>query len=149
MRSKLFLMMLLMGASVSPLHGQEKPNASASPSPTTTAAPSSDGNNAPLTPDELREAILRIEYGILAGKEADLLKRSMAERDTLSQREKDIAARELQTEKDRTALANQKADIEKARGDFYEGAFKSVTKGTSVGCKIARVFTLGLAKCGR
>ncbi len=105
--------------------------------------------NSPLGTDELREGILRIEQGVLAAKEADLLRKSMADRDTLSQRERDIAARELETEKQRTELAQQKADIEKSRGDFYENAFKTVTKKTSGLCHVARVFTLGLARCGR
>lgn len=85
----------------------------------------------------------------MAGKEADLLRRSMSDRNALAERERAIAARELETEKQRTELAQQKADIEKARGDFYENAFKTVTKTTSGWCQIARVFTLGLAKCGR
>lgn len=106
-------------------------------------------NSAPLTPDELREGILRIEQGILAAKEADLLRKSMADRDTLSQRERVVADRELDLEKQRTQLAQQTAAVEKSRGDFYENAFKAVTKKTSFGCKVARVFTLGLAKCGR
>ncbi len=105
--------------------------------------------NAPLSPDEIREAILRIEQGILAGKEAELLRKSIADRDALSERERAIAARELETEKQRTDLAQQKADAEKTRGDFYENAFKTVTKKTSSWCQVARVFTLGLARCGR
>ncbi len=105
--------------------------------------------NAPLTADELREGILRIEQGVLAAKEADLLRKSMADRDALSDRERAIATRELETEKQRTELAEQKAGLEKTRGDFYENAFKVVTKKTSGWCQVARVFTIGLARCGR
>ena len=132
MKSNLFRTILLMAVFGLRLNAQDPPSA-----------------NAPLTTDELREGILRIEQGILAGKEADLLKKSIADRDALAERERAIAERELQAEKDRTELANQKATIEKERGDFYENAFKTVSKGTSGWCKAARVFTLGLARCGR
>jgi hypothetical protein len=132
MKFKPFLITLLILVFAKPSLTQELPNA-----------------NAPLTTDELREGILRIEEGVLAAKAAELLRKSMADRDALSERERALAMRELETEKQRTELAQQKADIEKARGDFYESAFNTVTKKTSGWCHVARVFTLGLAHCGR
>lgn len=105
--------------------------------------------NAPLTADELREGILRIEQGILSAKEAAMLKQSIVDREALSQRERELSVRELDTERQRTDIANQRADVEHTRAEFYKNAFKTVSKGTSMKCKLARVFTLGLAKCGR
>lgn len=97
----------------------------------------------------MREGVLRIEQGILSAKEAELLRKSIADREALAERERAIAARELETEKQRTGIAEEKVLIEKTRGDFYENAFKTVTKKTSSWCKVAQVFTLGLARCGR
>jgi len=102
-----------------------------------------------LTPDELREGILRIEQGILSSKESELLRKSINDREALAERERALAVRELDVEKERTAVATQTAMVEKERGDFYENAFKTVSKGTGGWCKVARVFTLGLSHCGR
>lgn len=132
MKFRLFLMMLLMAGLGNRLNGQEIPN-----------------SNAPLTANELREGILRIEQGILSAKEAAMLKQSIADREALAQRERELAVRELDTERQRTDIANQRADVERTRAEFYENAFKTVSKGTSMKCKLARVFTLGLTRCGR
>lgn len=132
MKSRIFLIALSMLVFGSVCNAQEPPN-----------------SNAPLSTDDLREGIIRIEQGILAGKEADLLRRTMVDRDALADRERAIAARELETEKMRTELERQQVEVEKTRGDFYENAFRTVTKKTSALCHIAKVFTLGLAKCGR
>jgi len=105
--------------------------------------------NRPLTPDELREATFRIEQGILSAREADLLRQTLNSQLQLIDRERDLATRELTLERERTSLANQAAAIQKDRADFYEQAFKTVSKTTSSWCKVARVFTMGLAKCGR
>jgi len=59
----------------------------------------------------------------------------------LDEREREISRKELQQERDKTALANERAT-------FYEQAFKSVTrKPGGFGCGLARVFTLGLYRC--
>ncbi len=118
--------------------------AQSSPSP---AVPSS--NQTALSPDEIREGILRIEQGILSAREAALLRKAIIDQEGLAERERAIASRELEAERQRAALESQRAETEKARGDFYENAFKTVTKKTSTMCHIARVFTLGLARCGR
>lgn len=102
-----------------------------------------------MTADEIRDAILRIEQGILAGREADLLRRAVADHEVLADRERAVAARELEAERQRTALEAQRADTEKTRGDFYEAAFRTVAKKTSTMCRLARAVTLGLARCGR
>lgn len=132
MRFTICLTLLLMLGSALPSIAQELPNA-----------------NAPLSPDELREGILRIEQGILSAKESDLLRRSIADREALAERERALAARELDTEKQRTGIAEEKAAVEKVRGDFYEQAFTTATQKTSFGCRVKRILTLGLAKCGK
>lgn len=107
--------------------------------------PSQD--QSPLTPDEIREGALRIEQLILARREAELLKQALTREQELAERERQLAERELSTEKQRSELASKETSIQKDRADFYEMAFKEATKGRSFGCKLAKVLTIGLAKC--
>lgn len=73
----------------------------------------------------------------------DALKRA----EELAARERDIATRELETEKARTALAQKEAADQKERADFYAESFKQTTKGKGFGCVLKKVFTIGLAPC--
>lgn len=62
-------------------------------------------------------------------------------RDTeLDARERELSKKELEQEQAKTALANEKAK-------FYKDAYEAVTQGRSTGCWIAKIFTLGIARC--
>jgi hypothetical protein len=62
-------------------------------------------------------------------------------------REKANYERSLELERQATAIAEKERDLNKDRAAFYEQAFKSVTKKPGVLCRLARFFTLGIARC--
>lgn len=109
--------------------------------------PSEPASQIPLSPEEIREGALRVEELILAWKETELLHEAMAKEQEFAERERQLAARELDAEKQRTAIAEKETAIQKDKAIFYEQAFKEATKGRSFGCVIAKVFTIGLARC--
>lgn len=73
----------------------------------------------------------------------DFVKRE-TEADT---RERDLAARALELEKQATALAQKERDLQKERADLYESLYKTITKKPGFGCVLKRIFSLGLARC--
>ena len=58
----------------------------------------------------------------------------------LDAREREIHKKELEQEKDKTALALEKMQ-------FYKDAYEAVTQGRSTGCWIKKIFSLGIARC--
>jgi len=48
---------------------------------------------------------------------------------------------------EKTGLAEQTAALHKERADMYETLYRAVTRKPSLGCKIARVLTLGMYRC--
>ena len=46
-----------------------------------------------------------------------------------------------------TELARKERDLEAERADLYEQLYKTTTRGPGIGCKIARVLTVGLYRC--
>lgn len=63
------------------------------------------------------------------------------------ERERANMRRALELEQQATTLAQRETVIEKQRADFYEQAFRSVTKQPGFGCLLKRIFTLGFARC--
>lgn len=106
--------MLLMALSA-PLwssYGQEKPPAPA----------------APLSAEEKRELLGRLHDLKVARAELEVLHGHVDADEKQDEREKILAARELELERRATAIAETERDVEKQRADFYEGAFKALTK---------------------
>lgn len=69
-------------------------------------------------------------------------------------RERELAAKEaanadkaLELARQETELVRKELGLEKQRGDFYESAYKTVTKGRSKKCWVAKILTIGLARC--
>ncbi len=62
-------------------------------------------------------------------------------------KEKVLAARALDLERQATALAQKERDLQKERADLYESLYRSVTRKPGLGCRILRVLSLGLARC--
>lgn len=103
--------------------------------------------NSPLTPDEgrvilgqlqdlqvSRSAIKSLEDAIARDAEQD------ARAAATSARELTIAERETDLERERTALALEKATM-------WEQLYRSVTKKPGLGCRILRAVTLGIHRC--
>ena len=104
--------------------------------------------NRPLEPPEIRQVI---DFMIdLDSKNAQMqiLQMQLDQEKAFEQRQNDLAAKELDLEKQAAALAQHQADIEKERADNYQSLFKEATKKIGgFGCSIKKIFTLGLGKC--
>jgi hypothetical protein len=101
----------------------------------------------PLDDSELREILLRLEQLPLAWQENDLLRRALTNASTLDDRERELAAHELEIEKQKTALAEKETAVERERAEFYRQAFERLTKGRGFGCSLKKALTLGLGRC--
>lgn len=71
----------------------------------------------------------------------------MADQEALLIRERELAARELESEKARTALAERETLLERERAEFFRSAMDQLTRGPGFWCRVAKVFTLGLKTC--
>jgi hypothetical protein len=69
------------------------------------------------------------------------------DQDSLHQKEKANSDQALELEKKATELAQKERDLAKDQATFYKDLYQSVTKKTSLKCKIARVLTLGIYRC--
>lgn len=65
----------------------------------------------------------------------------------LYQREREIAQREIGLANKERDLAVKDRDLEKARGDFFEQAYKTVTKKRGFRCFLKKLYTFGLGTC--
>jgi len=73
-------------------------------------------------------------------KEISVLESAIARDKEQDAREQELAVKELDVEKQRTALATEKAEL-------WEQMYKSVTKKPGAGCLILRALTLGVHRC--
>ena len=100
-----------------------------------------------LTTDEGR-LILGQLYELRSARTELEAYREHVERDAeLDIRERENADRALDLERRATIIAERERDLEKDRAETYRALYESVTTGRSWKCKVAKVFTLGLAQC--
>jgi hypothetical protein len=97
-------------------------------------------DNSPLNDDE-RRLILQQLYELRGCREEVKAYQNYSSRDIEQDaREKTNWQRSLDLEKEATRLA-------KERAEFYENAFRSITKKPSVWCWVKRILTLGIHRC--
>ena len=101
----------------------------------------------PLSALELRELVARLAELRIARAKIAVLHGHINARDQIDAREKAFWERSLEIERRGVALAERERDIERTRADFYEGAFKAATKKRSRLCTLAKISTLGIARC--
>ena len=65
----------------------------------------------------------------------------------LSSKERANYERALDIEKQATALAQKERDLAQDKANFYEQAYRTVTKKPGKFCQVVKVITLGLAQC--
>ncbi len=69
-------------------------------------------------------------------------------RDTAEdERERELAAKMIAVEQQAAELARKERDLAIERAELYEQLYRTTGKGPGVGCKIARIFTLGIYRC--
>lgn len=63
-------------------------------------------------------------------------------------KERELAEQRIQIEKDKVALAEKRADIERQRGDMFESLYNATSKKSGgFKCFLKRLFSAGLARC--
>jgi hypothetical protein len=65
----------------------------------------------------------------------------------LDEKERANYERALELEKQATALAEKERDLQKDKAAFYEQSYRTLIKGPGIGCRIAKILTLGIARC--
>ena len=107
-------------------------------SATRLSAQSSD--NSPLNEQELRSVhgyLLELQS---CRKDLTIYEKYIQRENELDVLEKAAAQRALELEKQATAQAKEQAE-------FYKAAYQALSKGPSLGCRVLRVFTLGIHRC--
>jgi hypothetical protein len=103
--------------------------------------------NSPLTPDEGRQVLSQL-YELRSARQTIKIYEQYVSRDTEQDaREKANADRALELERKATALAEKERDLAQDKANYYEQAYRSVTKGPSGWCKFTRVLTFGIRRC--
>jgi hypothetical protein len=104
-------------------------------------------NSLPLNDGEKRQIFGQLNE-LHACREEVRTYRDYVSRDTEQDaREKANANRALDLERQATALAQREWDLERDRANTYEQLYRSVTKKPGIGCRIAKILTLGIVRC--
>jgi hypothetical protein len=101
----------------------------------------------PLTDEEKRQVLgqlleLKTRRSEVRAYE-DYVSRDTAE----DERERELAAKMIAVEQQAAELARKERDLAIERAELYEQLYRTTGKGPGVGCKIARIFTLGIYRC--
>lgn len=105
-------------------------------------------SQSPLTSDELRvtaDHLVELKNARLRIKALD---EYIDQLQALERREAAVSQTELDVERRLRAIAERERDVEKMRADQLEMALKLALKKPSLGCRILRVLTLGISRCG-
>lgn len=101
----------------------------------------------PLTDDELREIVVRLFDLGSAWAEIDAERAARIQEEELAVKERAFHEQQLALEQQRRELVEKDRDVQRLRGDFFEGKAKSLEKKRGAGCWIAKILSLGLARC--
>lgn len=102
----------------------------------------------PLNSSELLETALNLSELIAAREKIRLQEQALAQNKDLSDRERALAQRELDLQKQLLSIAERERDVEKRRGDELDTLLKLRNKKPGFGCQVKKVLTLGLGRCG-
>lgn len=101
----------------------------------------------PLTEQELREVILRLDELKLAKQQITLYERNLDLERMQVQREKEWQFRQDQLNQKEIDLLGRERDLWKAKAEEYQAAFKMTSKGRSKKCWAFKILTFGIARC--
>jgi len=106
-----------------------------------------DNNAAPFTTEEERLILEQLYELRRARVEIVELKEYIARDAEVDIQERENAARALELEKQTTDLARLETELYKDKANIYETLYRAVTAKPSLGCRIARVVTIGIYRC--
>lgn len=96
---------------------------------------------------QLREILSGLRDIRSAWAESEVLRATIVQYKQILESERQLADRRVETEADRTKLAEDRLALEKERAAFYEQAFRTVTRKRGAGCWLKKIVTLGLSRC--
>ena len=102
----------------------------------------------PSLDDGTKRQVLRQLYELEAAREQLRAYQDYVARDReADDRERANWLKSLELEKKAVALALQEGRLAEERAQFYETAYRAVTKKRGIGCILKTIFTLGIARC--
>jgi hypothetical protein len=104
-------------------------------------------NSPPLNDEEKRQIIGQLNELKSCRGETRIYRDYVSREAEQDAKEKANSDRALELEKQATALAHRERDLAIDKADLYEQLYRSVTKKLGIGCRLARVFTLGIVRC--
>ena len=107
----------------------------------------SQQNSQPLSDSEKRQVLGQLLELKSCRQESAAYEKYVGREQEQDVRERANYERSLELERQATAIAEKERDLYKDRAAFYEQAFRSVTKKPGTLCRLARFFTLGIARC--
>jgi hypothetical protein len=102
---------------------------------------------APLNETEKRQVFSQLYELKTCREQASALPDAIAAERKQDEKERANYERALEIEKQATSLAQKERDLEKERAIFYEQSYRALMKGHGIGCRIAKILTLGIARC--
>jgi len=109
--------------------------------------PDPDNDAAPFSTTEERQILDQLYELRRARAEIGELKDYIARDNAIDERERTLSEERLKLAEEKISLANQTAALQREKAETYELLYRSVTRKTGFGCKIARVVTLGIVRC--
>jgi len=111
------------------------------------AAVAEDQSDSPLTTEEGRKVLERLYLLESVQEQNRLLREYISSDQELDKKAEELNQGLLDVEKQRTALAEEKAKVNQEKADMYKGLYETLSKKPSLGCKIYRIVTLGIGRC--
>ncbi len=102
----------------------------------------------PLADSEKQEVLWQLRQLEACLGEAAALKEFAAREKEQDARERDLAARELEVERQAAEVARKERDLAQEKASLYEQLYRTATKKRSLGCRVLKALTIGLARCG-
>lgn len=90
------------------------------------------------------ERLVELEY---AWQELATLRETINILQQLRTEEARIGGLSVGLEQQRTAIATDRAKLLEEQRDFYRTLYESSRPGRGLGCRLKKIFTLGLARC--
>lgn len=101
----------------------------------------------PLTEAERREILHRLVQLESALAENRIYAAYIERESALAKKEQANSDEAIRLANEAARLAQKETELERQRADFYENAYKALSKGRSKKCWFLKVITIGLARC--
>jgi len=134
------LSLLFLILSCAPVYAQYQPIWPDQPQPAI-------DDSAPFTPEEERRILDQLYELRRARIEIGELKEYIRRDAEIDARERELTEQRLTLAGEKLSMANQATALQKERAELYESLYRAVTAGPSLGCRVARVVSLGTYRC--